>query len=152
MEYFPDAEDYTGRFAVVAGWGRTGEDEETSRVLRKVVVPVWSKEDCYDAGYGAHKLSENMFCAGYPDGEKDACQGDSGGPLHVKRDGGSMQLIGELLLYRIYFFIFVDLLPGVVSWGRGCARPNLPGIYTKLTNYLDWVRESLGGECLCQPM
>lgn len=87
-------EDYTGKFAIVAGWGRTGENEDTSRVLQKVVVPVWSEKDCYDAGYGAHKLSENMFCAGYPDGQKDACQGDSGGPLHVKQEGGSMELIG----------------------------------------------------------
>lgn len=88
------AEDYTGKFAVVAGWGRTGENEETSRILRKAVVPVWSTTDCYGAGYGAHKLTANMFCAGYPDGQKDACQGDSGGPLHVPTDGGSMELIG----------------------------------------------------------
>lgn len=133
LSSLPDT-DYAGKFAVVAGWGRTGENEETSRVLRKVVVPVWSRKECRDAGYGVHKLSDNMFCAGYPGGEKDACNGDSGGPLHVKRDGGSMELIG------------------LVSWGRGCARPNLPGVYTKVTNYLGWVREALDGECLCGPM
>lgn len=98
VQFFLAAEDYTGKFAVVAGWGRTGENEDTSRVLRKAVVPVWSKKDCYDAGYGAHKLTENMFCAGYPGGETDACQGDSGGPLHVKQDDGSMELIGSFFL------------------------------------------------------
>ncbi|KAF5299444.1 hypothetical protein FQR65_LT01024 [Abscondita terminalis] len=93
--------DYTGQFAVVAGWGRTGEKEEVSTILKKVVVPF-----------------ENMFCAGFEEGKIDACQGDSGGPLHVKNQGGVMDVVG------------------VVSWGRGCARPGLPGIYTKLVNYL----------------
>ncbi|KAK9758606.1 Trypsin [Popillia japonica] len=87
--------DYTGVPAVVAGWGKTGEKVDTSRVLRKVVVPVWSKEECYASEYGRAKLSDNMFCAGYPEGEKDACRGDSGGPLQMKVESGYMELIGK---------------------------------------------------------
>lgn len=74
MSKFLAYKDYTGVPAIVAGWGKIGERLETSRILRKVVVPVWSKEDCYASGYGESKLSENMFCAGHPDGERDACQ------------------------------------------------------------------------------
>lgn len=66
--------DYSGKFAVVAGWGRTMERGKPSSVLRKVTVPVWSKQQCVTSGYGEEKLSENMFCAGYPEGSKDACQ------------------------------------------------------------------------------
>ncbi|KAF5295126.1 hypothetical protein FQA39_LY13277 [Lamprigera yunnana] len=106
--------DYSGKWAVVAGWGRTGEKEDTSTILKKAVVPIWAKKDCYNSGYGEDRLSENMFCAGHKEGKIDACQGDSGGPLQTKNQAGVMDVIG------------------VVSWGRGCGRPNLPGIYTKI--------------------
>jgi guanylate cyclase len=101
-------------------------------VLRSVVVPIWTRDQCLEAGYGNKRISENMMCAGYHDGKKDACQGDSGGPMHMEGASGSMEIVG------------------VVSWGRGCARPNLPGIYTKVVNYLPWIHEKMGNECLCE--
>lgn len=72
--FYCSGADYSGRIALVAGWGRTAEQSKPSNVLRKVAVPVWSKKECISSGYGERKISENMFCAGYPDGEKDACQ------------------------------------------------------------------------------
>lgn len=67
-------DDYTDKLAMINGWGRTGETELTSKGLRSVIVPIWSQEQCGESGYGKKRLTGNMMCAGYPEGQKDACQ------------------------------------------------------------------------------
>jgi len=50
----------------------------------------------------------------------------------------------------IYMYIFIFFL-GIVSWGRGCGRSHFPGIFTKLTNYIGWLKDHLDDECVCPP-
>ncbi|XP_018896296.2 trypsin [Bemisia tabaci] len=127
-----DGVNYTGRTAVVAGWGRVDERKPISRVLRKVEVPIISETDCKSAGYSESRITDNMICAGYKEGKRDSCQGDSGGPMQINGTrAGNMEVIG------------------IVSWGRGCARPNYPGVYTRIANYLDWIQEQLGIDKFC---
>ncbi|XP_029173024.1 soluble guanylate cyclase 89Db-like [Nylanderia fulva] len=125
--------DYTGAIATVIGWGQTGENKPESDELRKVNLPILSQEECDQAGYAKNRITENMFCSGYLEGERDACSGDSGGPLHVKGVHGQLEVIG------------------IVSFGRGCGRRNFPGIYTKVTNYIEWLKDHLDEECICPP-
>lgn len=66
--------DYAGQMTLIAGWGRTSEKGDTSRVLQSVKLPVWTQSECRAAGYSESRITDNMMCAGFKDGQKDACQ------------------------------------------------------------------------------
>lgn len=67
-------DNYAGAMTIIAGWGRLGEGKKTSPLLRSLIVPVWSQSQCYESDYGKKRISDNMMCAGYHDGVRDACQ------------------------------------------------------------------------------
>jgi hypothetical protein len=103
-----------GTVARIIGWGTTEEGGNTSDVLLKADVPIVADSTCATA-YVLHAPPvdpNTMVCAG--DGVHDTCQGDSGGPLMVRDAAGNW------------------VLAGITSWGEGCARPEFPGVYTRL--------------------
>ncbi|XP_017122859.1 trypsin-1 [Drosophila elegans] len=115
--------------AIVAGWGLSQEGGSTSSVLQEVVVPIITNAQCRATSYRS-MIVDTMLCAGYVQtGGRDACQGDSGGPLIV-RD-------------RIF------RLAGVVSFGYGCAKPDAPGVYTRVSRYLEWIAVNTRDSCYC---
>ncbi|XP_068231253.1 transmembrane protease serine 9-like [Palaemon carinicauda] len=125
------ANDYSGYEAVTSGWGTLGEGGSQPNILNEVDVPIVTNEACN--GYYDGEITSNMMCAGYEEGGKDACQGDSGGPLVVEDNGRWV-------------------LAGITSWGYGCARPNYPGVYARVTEYIDILSslmEQYGSNDLC---
>uniref|UniRef100_A0A3B3DU48 Si:dkey-32n7.7 n=1 Tax=Oryzias melastigma TaxID=30732 RepID=A0A3B3DU48_ORYME len=97
----------------VTGWGNLLPFPQT---LQEVAVPVIGNRQC-GCLYGVDgiNITSNMICAGVLGGGKDACQGDSGGPMVTK--------LGSVWIQS-----------GIVSFGVGCARPNLPGVYSRVSH------------------
>ncbi|XP_030559374.1 trypsin-1 isoform X1 [Drosophila novamexicana] len=125
-------ETFAGQTAVVTGWGALSEGGPISDTLQEVEVPILSQQECRDTNYGTAKITDNMICAGYVEqGGKDSCQGDSGGPMHV---------IGARQTYQ---------LAGIVSWGEGCAKPRSPGVYTRVSNFNEWIEANTRDSCAC---
>lgn len=122
-----------GTLATVIGWGRTAEGGGNKvRDLRFVEVPLVDRDaDCNRPLAYDGRISTNMICAGKLVGGKDSCQGDSGGPLTVQTTTGPQ-------------------LAGIVSWGDGCARPNLVGVYTRAPVYAAWVKACVADSANCK--
>ncbi len=106
----------------VAGWGATAEGGSGSATLLEAAVPALTNSSCANA-YPNDEISASNLCAGYQGGGVDTCQGDSGGPLT--------------------FSFGRPLLAGITSWGIGCARPGLPGVYVRVSSYIDWITQNV---------
>ncbi|KOV77796.1 trypsin [Streptomyces sp. NRRL WC-3618] len=101
----------------IAGWGDTKESGGTGTTkLQKATVPYVSDAGC-KLHYGKRLVPGDELCAGYLAGGIDTCQGDSGGPMFRKDDTGAWIQVG------------------IVSWGDGCARPGVPGVYSQVSTF-----------------
>ncbi|XP_065165529.1 proclotting enzyme isoform X2 [Atheta coriaria] len=114
-------ETFAGHRTTVVGWGTTYYGGKESTTQREAQLPVWRNEDCNQAYF--QPITSNFICAGYSEGGTDACQGDSGGPLMINWDTRWTQV-------------------GVVSFGNKCGEPGYPGVYTRVTEYIDWIKKN----------
>ncbi|XP_038600177.1 urokinase-type plasminogen activator [Tachyglossus aculeatus] len=115
-----------GTVCEVSGYGN--EDSRNymySNDLKTGMVSLIPRHVCQQPSYYGSEVTKNMLCAGDPKWETDACQGDSGGPL-ICQDQDRM------------------VLYGIVSWGEDCAAENKPGVYTRVSQYLLWIRNHTG--------
>ncbi|CAG9791050.1 unnamed protein product [Diatraea saccharalis] len=133
-----------GQKASMTGWGVVETvNRTTSPELQVVVLDVLDSKLCDDLlkpSCNRHwcGLKHHQICAGVLKGGVDACQGDSGGPLQIQMslpqtNEEECQIFKSCR--RMYQVI------GVTSFGVGCALPDLPGVYTKVSSYLDWIED-----------
>uniref|UniRef100_A0A8C3PGK2 Enteropeptidase n=1 Tax=Chrysemys picta bellii TaxID=8478 RepID=A0A8C3PGK2_CHRPI len=105
----------------IAGWGRTTNQGSTANILQEAEIPLITNEKCQQK-LPEYNITENMMCAGYDEGGVDSCQGDSGGSL-MSQDNNRW------------------LLAGVTSFGYQCALPQRPGVYVRITQFVDWIKQ-----------
>uniref|UniRef100_T1IV59 Peptidase S1 domain-containing protein n=1 Tax=Strigamia maritima TaxID=126957 RepID=T1IV59_STRMM len=111
------------------GWGKTTNDGSYSNQLQEVKLRVENNSLC-QANY-VNTITSEMICAG--NGNKDSCQGDSGGPLMLEK--------GE---------IYIQV--GVVSFGLDCGIYGVPGVYTRIDQYLDFISKHALQSDHCVPL
>ncbi|XP_074599626.1 serine protease filzig-like isoform X2 [Brevipalpus obovatus] len=118
-------DDFSGEMGTISGWGKINiTNGRKPRKLQVAQVPIMNPKDCMEMFMKRgirRNIYDTMVCAGYSAGGIDSCSGDSGGPLMVERDG-------------------LWVLAGIVSHGISCAQRNLPGVYTSVPAYLDWIK------------
>ncbi|XP_061062786.1 plasminogen isoform X1 [Eubalaena glacialis] len=105
----------------ITGWGET-QGTYGAGLLKEARLPVIENKVCNRYEYLNGRVKPTELCAGHLTGGADSCQGDSGGPL-------------------VCFEKDKYILQGVTSWGLGCARPNKPGVYVRVSKFVTWIEE-----------
>lgn len=127
-----DADDHApGDTALVSGWGSLSYGGSYPDLLQSVNVPIVSNAAAQTAylnaypGYTVTITGDPLAAGDTTNGGRDSCDGDSGGPLVVTSASG-------------------PLLAGVVSWGEGCADVSYPGMYARVSSFVDWIFSTVG--------
>ncbi|XP_023244117.1 transmembrane protease serine 3-like [Centruroides sculpturatus] len=117
---------FSGMKCFASGWGKTDYHSKASDVLRTVEIKVFNNRVCDAAYREKFKIPIKQFhvCAGEVVGGKGTCMGDSGGPLACMKSG-KWQLLG------------------LTSFGSGCAKPGFPDVYTRVPEFIQWIKEKM---------
>jgi secreted trypsin-like serine protease len=110
------------------GWGYTSNSPVSKPdELQMVNVNYIDTVSCTTSPfkYSKNDITKSMMCAGaLAGGGRDSCKADSGGPLVIQGNKKKNHL-----------------LVGVVSWGEGCADPDYPGVYGRVSYVIDWIED-----------
>lgn len=113
---------------IATGWGSINYRGRKSDVLMKVNLEMFSQSECRhffsnDGSLRLGILEESQICVGSHSERKDTCLASNGGQLQVDHEN-----------YQCSY-----ILIGVASYGAQCGVVDIPGVYTRIYPYLDWI-------------
>lgn len=110
------------RIGFVTGWRRKiFQNTPVESELSVISVEIVNQETCATVMPSYKPVSEKMLCAGNMTQGVETCQGDPGAPL----------MLDQTLI-------------GILSYGLGCETMLHPGVYTRISSYLEWIALSSG--------
>ncbi|KAL4240264.1 Tryptase beta-2 [Mactra antiquata] len=120
----PDAtHTYTvGETCYLPGWGSTSSTGN-EEVMNQVDLPIVDDSIC--ANHWNDFLPATELCAGYENGGKDFCGDDIGSPLMCKDQSGAWYI------------------QGIASSGGDCTKADEPGIFEDVSQYSDWIKQTM---------
>ncbi|XP_049702062.2 serine protease snake [Helicoverpa armigera] len=119
----------------ITGWDEEPGSSEKSAKLLVADVDIIDSTTCNDLLASSCNrnwcgLDNHQMCAGKLTGGVDTCRGDSGGPLQVKI---------PLLFTYPDMVRSMNYVIGVTAFGIRCGLPGLPGVYTRVDSFIDWI-------------
>ncbi|KAG5880061.1 hypothetical protein JTB14_034692 [Gonioctena quinquepunctata] len=111
---------FAGSQGIATGWGKTSNaQKKESSILKYITSPILSNDDCKKASNDYKKIVVPTILCLSGQGKVGTCHGDSGGPLIV--DGVQI---------------------GLVSFGYKDCTAGFPSVFTRLTEYKDWITKN----------
>ncbi|KAJ0169972.1 hypothetical protein K1T71_014578 [Dendrolimus kikuchii] len=129
----PRMETPPGTRCFATGWGKDqyGHKGLYTNIMKKIEVPVVDDSTCVKRLQGTllgrvFQLHSSFMCAG---GElnQDTCKGDGGSPLvcPIQTEPGHY------------------METGIVSWGIECGKDGIPGVYTDVAKFRNWIDDKV---------
>merc|ERR1712038_237752 len=119
--------------AWVAGWGATDpRGRNTADSLQEIDLGVFDGRECRETykARGGTLSEDSQLCVGGEKG-RDSCVGDSGSGLMT-----ADKKVGEVFGHW--------KLIGIVSFGpRLCGTDKVPGVYSRVRHYIDWILDNV---------
>ena len=122
------------QYVKALGWGKTlpGPEGRYSTLLIGVSLDLLPLSECGKSAYYKPRIAATTVCAARKG--KDTCTGDSGGPLILNYARTYPKATSD---------VFDEIQIGIVSWGKGCAEEGNPGVYTRVSSYLGWIKRAM---------
>lgn len=120
---------YEGQTGSVLGYALDGDGNRIDPDAPTEAQMSILQSDCQGKLVDCWEITSHMLCAVLAGG--NTCLDNSGGPLTVK-DGDQLVLVG------------------ISSFGKDCTDLRIPKVYVRVTKFLSWIIEQVGGDHSCK--